>query len=680
MVVVDLDPKNFETPEAFALLCDNCDVSPDDLDTYTVRTRTYPSGAEGLHLYFSCNPALNLRPRIKHIKGIDVLGNGHFVVGPGSIHPDTKKPYIVINGHPSNLKPLPQGIIDVYERKGKTVDAVGDGSVTPYECDDEKTRARFISFLESRQPAVQGDSGDEWTFKTACIGKDYGLPEATVLELMLEHFNPKCVPAWSPDKMADKVSSAFRNGRLPQGLDHPVSVFEPIDGVPAPSDAEAEFQRRYDEKESEQQALIQWQGKKHGADQFAPWTLRNTIHNVIEHFRVPHHKTYENHLFRLVRYNSFTHQVEFTRPAIWHKTIDSLRVQTWSEGDTTHLSAWFSTHRRWNPSPDMIGRGVWVVAHRNSHNPVRDRLNSLVWDGVSRVEKMMHTYTGAEDNDYSSLVSRCLMVSAVARIMQPGCKVDQTVILEGTQGSGKSTFCRILGGEYFATLHLDPRNKDTAMALRGKHIIELPEMTHLRQSQVEMVKAFLTTEVDYLRLPYGKTFDHFPRQCIFIGTTNETGEYLPDPTGNRRFLPISTTLIEMTQLAIDVDQLYAEALVMFRAGVAWYPSTEYEVRLSKHEQSLRQCEDVWVNDIKAWLAEEQRYGRVHARLSSTDIMKFALGIPTSKVNRYEYTRLSNAMASIGWATGQIKISTGANVRGYRNPNYKQELENLTRGL
>lgn len=198
------------------------------------------------------------------------------------------------------------------------------------------------------------------------------------------------------------------------------------------------------------------------------------------------------------------------------------------------------------------------LAHQ--FDPVLDYLNTLRHDGVLRLDTWLTSYLGAEDNPLNRAIGRKMLVAAVRRARQPGCKFDQIVVLEGEQGGGKSSALRILAGdENFSDaeiLSADQREQQELIA--GVWICELSELAGLRKTEIEKVKLFASKTCDSARPAYGRARVDRLRRCIFVGTTNDA-EYLQDPTGNRRFWPVSTGTIDLAALRRDRDQLWAEA-------------------------------------------------------------------------------------------------------------------------
>jgi predicted P-loop ATPase len=231
-------------------------------------------------------------------------------------------------------------------------------------------------------------------------------------------------------------------------------------------------------------------------------------------------------------------------------------------------------------SKDRIFDAVNVVASANKFHPVRDYLDGCTWDGVPRVETLLIDYLGAEDNDYTRAVTRKALAAAVARIYRPGCKFDYMLTLRGAQGLGKSSFIGLLGGKWFSDSLTTMQGKEAYEQLMGVWIMEVGELASMKKSEVESIKQFLTKRSDRFRPAYGRRTQEFPRQCIFIGSTNET-QFLRDTTGNRRFWVVDTPNTpprdfweELTPETVRL--IWAEAVQLYKNGEKLYLTKDLE--------------------------------------------------------------------------------------------------------
>ena len=253
------------------------------------------------------------------------------------------------------------------------------------------------------------------------------------------------------------------------------------------------------------------------------------------------------------------------------------------------------------------------------------------------------------------------MMSAVARIFQPGCKADCAIILESHQGAGKSTFLETLAGkEWFHDGLPDLHSKDAAAGLRGKWIIELPELSAMRRSDVEAVKAFLSRTTERFRPAYGRTEVIEPRRCVFAGTTNRS-DYLADDTGGRRFWPVAVREIDISSLQRDRDQLWAEAVHCFKQpNTKWWLDASDEVEAAKLIMQ-RAADDPWE-------AAVLKYVETLPEVSTRDILD-NLDIERTQQNKSNAMRVAGIITRAHW-TRDGKFTAGQN-RGlsrYINPN------------
>jgi putative DNA primase/helicase len=225
----------------------------------------------------------------------------------------------------------------------------------------------------------------------------------------------------------------------------------------------------------------------------------------------------------------------------------------------------------------------------NSYHPIREYIRASEWDGVARIDHLFIDYFGAQDTIYSKQASRKMLVAAVSRIMRPGCKYDSVVTLVGPEGTGKSTFAANLAGPWFSDTFMTVHGKEALEQIQGAWIIEMAELSGLRKAEVESVKHFITKQVDMFRPAYAKVSEVFPRQCIFIGTTNKS-DFLKSTTGNRRFIPIDVNQELVTKSVWDdmddatVEQFWAEAFIYYKKGETLYMENEAK-KLAEAEQS-----------------------------------------------------------------------------------------------
>lgn len=337
---------------------------------------------------------------------------------------------------------------------------------------------------------------------------------------------------------------------------------------------------------------------------------------------------------------------------------------SWDEDQDFKLGLWMAKHLSLFIKADgMISSGVRAAAIQNSFHPVREWLDSLKWDGVSRIERWLSDFAGVSDTPYSRLVARYFIIGMVARIYRPGCKMDTALILEGLQGEGKSTIARALAGEWFSDTTFVMGDKDSFMALRGKWAYELAELDSFNRSESTRAKAFISSSVDSYRAPYDRISKDHPRQCVFIGTTNQY-EYFKDASGNRRYWPV-LCLGELNPAGLREmrEQLFAEAVDLFHAGERWHPSKEEQINLFTPEQEQRELDDPWMIAIHDWI----KYKCTDDQVTSLDILCGALKMEVSKIDgaRQASMRVGVCMRKLGW--GKSRRTSGLREWVYTKP-------------
>jgi len=338
-------------------------------------------------------------------------------------------------------------------------------------------------------------------------------------------------------------------------------------------------------------------------------------------------------------------------------------TRPWTDTDDSRTVAWLTEHMNCSPQTKVVVEAVQMVAEDNSFHPVRDYLESIKWDGVDRVANLFIDYFGAEPDlpsnysekdkerfnnhiKYLQLVAVKFLVSAVARVMRPGCKVDTVLILEGLQGMQKSTSLKVLAGDWFTDTPFNLGDKDAFQSISGKWIIELAELDSFNKSESTRAKAFFSSAIDNYRVAYGRRNNDYPRQCVFVGTTNQH-EYLRDSSGNRRYWPVECLAVDLRALKRDRDQLWAEALQMFKDGVLWWPSSD-EMPLFEIEQGKRQIDDPWMLMIEQYLDEPERK-LSSEKITINDLLGKCIGMDKSRIGeRADAIRVGRCLASLGY--------------------------------
>lgn len=341
------------------------------------------------------------------------------------------------------------------------------------------------------------------------------------------------------------------------------------------------------------------------------------------------------------------------RPPFDDATGD-FKPRPWTPNDDV-LATEFLQRQDLSCPVEHVQQAVETVAMEASYHPVRRYLRGVRWDRRRRLDSFAATYLGAEADDYGSAVGRCMMISAVARVFRPGVKADCMLVLEGAQGTGKSSAIAALAGSWFTDELADLGSKDAAMQLRGAWIIEISELGAMSRAEVNRVKAFLSRTTDRFRPPYGKRIIESPRQCVFVGTTNADA-YLHDETGARRFWPLKTGMIDLDAIRRDRDQLWAEAVHLFERGDHWW-LTAAESRVATVEQDHRYADDPWQIQIDEFLI-----GR--SEVSTGEILRHALAIEIGRHTKTDEMRVAKCLRRAGWLRGRQRRIAGKHVRPY----------------
>jgi predicted P-loop ATPase len=235
---------------------------------------------------------------------------------------------------------------------------------------------------------------------------------------------------------------------------------------------------------------------------------------------------------------------------------------------------------------DMVFDAIIAVANANKYDSAKDFIRSLQWDGINRLDSWLtHTY-GVADTQYHQAVGSNWFKGMVKRIMQPGCKFDHVLVLEGPQGTKKSTSLAIIGRDWHVETTMSTDTKDFFQQFQGKAIIEFSEGEILGRTETKRLKAIITMQYDRFRPAYGRLPIDFPRRCVFAMTTNQE-EYLKDESGNRRWLPVScVSTADVEWLEQNRDQLFAEAYARIEKGESIWEFPEDETRAMQESRRI----------------------------------------------------------------------------------------------
>ncbi|MFR3138696.1 MAG: VapE domain-containing protein [Lacrimispora saccharolytica] len=346
-----------------------------------------------------------------------------------------------------------------------------------------------------------------------------------------------------------------------------------------------------------------------------------------------------------IKYDEFSQQTYLMGSTPWETSMNNYRA--WGSFDDSALFSILQSDYGLNSRNDYFD-AIKNVAMRNRFHPVRDLLSSLKWDGQEHIRGLLPDYLGADDTEYTYQVWRLWMLGAVSRIFQPGCKFDYTVIFQGRQGLGKSTFLQLMAlNDSWFNDSLDSLDSDkAAQSLMGSWIIELAELKSLARTAggVDSVKRFLTAVQDKIRLPYERRADIFLRQSVFAGTTNKS-DFLQDETGNRRFLIIQTGVHEPKKNLFDPEAMrdikaaWAEAVHIYKIEKPKLLLPESCRKQAEELQAESMSDDGKIGIIQEYLSDKHRTCAIEiwqkalgeqgrpAKWQASEISNIILGLP-----------------------------------------------------
>lgn len=340
-------------------------------------------------------------------------------------------------------------------------------------------------------------------------------------------------------------------------------------------------------------------------------------------------------------------------------TLFTEQPVAWTEQHDSRLTILIQSRLRMHKiTTNMVREAVSTVASINVRNEPREWLLSLKWDGEPRLEHLFSDGFGSVFDEYTAAVGRCFLVGMVARILDPGCKMDNAPVLEGSQGVGKSSGLAILGGKYFTESHESVTSKDFFQALQGKMLVEISEMHAFSRADVLRVKGVISCATDRYRASYGRyTRDH-PRRCVFAGTTN-IDDWNEDETGARRFWPVRCTEVDKHWLARHREQLFAEAVALYSRVPA---SADYEIRVAEgaawwdvpqvaaaQQQERRRNADEWEEPIA-------KYCEGRDQVFPSEIYDAILGLKLSEIDKKTQMRVAKCLKLAGYTRLRVSIN------------------------
>ncbi|MBP8286283.1 MAG: PriCT-2 domain-containing protein [Rhodoferax sp.] len=345
-------------------------------------------------------------------------------------------------------------------------------------------------------------------------------------------------------------------------------------------------------------------------------------------------------------------------------------VRTWSDRETLAVQVFLQSACGLMVGRDTVRDAVEHVADNNTRNELTSWLDDLTWDGVPRLDTMLHHGFGAEVSPYSAAVGSNLITAMVARAYRPGCKFDICVVFEGQEGTFKSSSLQALAGrEWFAEMQGDPTGKDFFDALLGKWLVEIDELDRYTAKHMATLKGGLSRGTDHYRRAYRRDPKGYPRTAVIVATSNRT-DWLVDEGEHRRFWPVPVTKANPQWIAEQRDQLFAEGKARFQDGVPFWevPDTVRELRAD------RCTADPWIEIVEDWMEQvlsnkvartgafaasipRGHYQKVEAQdaFTTCEVLSDALGIFPADQNPSNAKRVAHVLRGLGYERKSIRV-------------------------
>ncbi len=443
------------------------------------------------------------------------------------------------------------------------------------------------------------------------------------------------------------------------------------DGMPAVGDMDEIKGTWYDR--------MLWTRKesRHGDVSFSPASKVATVIAILVH---------DPRWAGVIAYNEFSEAVELRRDAPWHSSDAAGAVGTeWGESTTTRLESWLQRAYGISLPSSKLVEAVMVAAERCRYHPVRDYLRGLRWDAKQRLPDVAALF-GVDVSPYTREVFKRWFISAVARVMDPGCQADCAIILEGRTGWRKTSAFRALVPvrEWYADSGITIGSKDSYQTIHGVWIYGFDELDSLAKSDLTATKNFITQTFDRYRPSYGRVARNFRRQNVFCGSTNKD-DYLNDPTGDRRYWPgLVRRPIDVEALAEVRDQLWAEAVARYDSSEVWHVDTPELRKLCEVEQTSRRAEDPWTSIVERWLEKpiERDDGGLERKfdiadgVTTTDVLIHAIRMRPSDMTDRESSHAGKVLRVLGYTkVDRPRVEDGLpRPRRYRKPTEEELVE------
>lgn len=595
------------------------------------------TGGGGYHYLFA-HPGggVKIKNSVRGLaEGLDVRGDGGYIIVPPSSHASGRRYEWELSCHPKDvaLAPVPPWLLPLI--------ADSPSPLTPPPEAGGALPAGELARIRAALPFLAPDPYDAWLMVGMALHST-GDPAAFDLWTAWAAASPKFDlddhrRRWTSFRRAgggvtlgSLFSAAKAAGYAPPG--------PPPDDPPPPPDDPPPG--------GPDDPLGEWEHLLFRNRSGEPITSPANIETVLEH--------HEGWAGTLV-YDDMSYRAMKVRPPPY----PGGEAGEWSDADDTWSAIWLERRYGIRPNNTQVAQVVGASAKRHRFHQVRDWLGTLAWDGVERLPTFFSDFCGAHQSAYTEAVGRSFFVSAVARVMDPGCKVDTMLVLEGKQGIGKSRLILALfSPKWHIEISYPPGSLDFYQSLRGTWCAEFGELASFDRAEVARIKQVLTQTQDTYRASYGHHSGTYPRQTIFVGSTNKR-EWGQDETGMRRFLPVECREIAVDAVAEIRNQLWAEALHRYRKREPWWDIPDAE-----REQEARYDCDAWEELVAEWIARRCERDK-RAEFSVNDVYQGAIhgdgarNVPP--ISRADQIRIGRVMTRLGW---QRKRESVAGKRSY----------------
>lgn len=613
------------------------------------------TGGGGMHYLFAHpGPHLKIRNSVENLgPGLDVRGDGGYIVVAPSSHISGRHYTWEASCHPKDVQPAPlpdwllERLVDVPRRgSGASSMPVGEGSF--FQRVNDAAMGRLAAWVPNLFPFAklyhQGyrvtsqDLGRALEEDISIVPEgivDFGVADQkdlhegrrTPLALVMEHrgISAKVAAHWLCERLGvAAVDYGWKTAPPPEEPPPPPK--------PPPEDGA-------DDKDSWQCHL-----RRNGRDEVLP--SAGNIELILRH-----HPLWEG----LLAYDEMSYRTIKRRVPPYQGG----QVGEWLDADDIWLSIWLEREYAMRARSQTVSAVVAATAQLNRFHQVRDWLDNLPpWDQIPRLPTFFNDACGAVQTPYAEAVGRAFFVAAVARVYQPGCKVDTMLVLEGKQGVGKSKLILALfSARWHIEISYPPGSLDFFQALRGCWCAEFGELSAFDRADTNRIKQVLTQVQDTFRASYGRHSGTYPRQVVFVGNTNKR-EWGFDETGMRRFLPIACQEINVEYVNQTHAQLWAEALQRYRAGENWWNIPDADL-----EQDTRYDVDAWEEKAAAWIVQREKNCEATGRpclFSINDLYEEAIyGVNARTIppiSRGDQTRLGRILTRLGWQRQRQRVN------------------------